>query len=169
MSEGRINVGHISAIVGIVASIGGLAGFFFSPDTQRCVGLRGLYRGHPLRAIAHCADGPVGGAGTAAAVSSDPRHMAGTRWFFVDRDAKTYVNFNADGTVTFSDPQYGADGVWTLAGARGIAFHTDAYEFGGTVGRGVPDTFAVSYRPLPHGGTAAPEQVTTFTRVAPSG
>jgi|GEM_PF-3514537 len=173
MAEGRINVGHISAMVGIVASIGGLAGFFFSPDTQRCVGLRGLYRGHPLRALRHCADSPVAAVSAVPAatgdVSGDPRRMAGTRWFFVEGDAKTYVTFNADGTVTFSSSQYGADGVWSLAGSRGIAFHTDAYEFGGTVGRGVPDAFAVSFRPLPHGGTPDPERVTTFTRVAPSG
>jgi hypothetical protein len=170
MPGSRINIGHVSAIVGILASVGGLAGFFFSPDTQRCVGLRGAYRGHPLRAIQHCTDSSNATPSPSAVdASADPRRIAGTRWFFGDGDAKTYVTFNADGTVTFSDPQYGADGVWALAGTRGVAFHTDAYEFGGTIGRGVPDTFAVSYRPLPHGNTSDPERVTTFTRVAPAG
>jgi hypothetical protein len=171
MAGSRVNIGHVSAIVGILASIGGLAGFFFSPDTQRCVGLRGLYRGHPLRALTHCTDTTTTPSHpmVAADPGADPRQIAGTRWFFGDGDAKTYVTFNADGTVTFSDPQYGSDGVWALAGTRGVAFHTDAYEFGGTIGRGVPDTFDVSYRPLPHGNAPDPERVTTFTRVAPSG
>jgi len=164
----KVNLGHVSAIVGIVASVGGLAGVFFSPDTQRCIGLRGIYKGHPLSALQHCTETSSTSSSAPSVAGADPRAMAGTRWFFVDGDAKTYVNFNADGTVVFSDPQYGADGVWTLAGTRGIAFHTDAYEFGGTIGRGVPDSFSVTYRPLPHGDAPKPERVTTFTRVAPS-
>jgi hypothetical protein len=80
-------------------------------------------------------------------------------------DAKTTVTFNPDGTVTFSDRTYGAGGVWELAGTRGVAFHTDTYEFGGTIGRGVPDSFEVSYRHLPRGSEREPELKATFTRL----
>jgi hypothetical protein len=55
--------------------------------------------------------------------------------------------------------------VWELAGTRGVAFHTDTYEFGGTIGRGVPDSFEVSYRHLPRGSEREPELKATFTRL----
>jgi hypothetical protein len=162
---------RISAIFGIVASLGGVAGFLFSKDTQRCVGLNGVYRGHPLRALEHCADDRTNAVATLVPLpqtsdaAADPRHLAGTQWVFYVGDVKTLVTFGADGTVTFSDPSYGAGGVWALAGTRGVAFHTDTYEFGGTIGRGVPDSFEVSYRHLPRGSEQEPEQKTTFTRL----
>jgi len=175
--------GRISAIFGIVASAGGVAGFFFSPDTQRCTGLRGEYRGHPVRALQHCTDSTLGlatpppdmppsapvppPAATALAHdpnAGDPRALGGTHWVFYSGSTKTYVTFNSDGTVTFSDPAWGAGGVWELAGTRGVAFHTDAYDFGGTVGRSVPDSFEVSYHRLAQAGGQS-EQSMTFTRV----
>ncbi len=171
MASGKIDWVRISAIFGILASLGGMAGFFFSKDTQRCTGLSGAYRGQPLLALEHCADDRANASvvstqpvpsGDAAA---DPRHLGGTRWVFYAGDAKTLVTFDADGTVTFSDPSYGTGGVWELAGTRGVAFHTDTYEFGGTIGRGVPDSFDVSYRHLPRGAEQEPEQKTTFTRL----
>ncbi len=179
MASGKVDWVRISAIFGIVASLGGVAGFFFSKDTQRCLGLNGAYRGHPLRAIVHCTDdrasaeiasaSPAPATATAAAAvsdtSADPRQLAGTHWVFYVGDAKTDVTFNADGTVTFSDPTYGTAGVWELAGTRGVAFHTDTYEFGGTIGRGVPDSFIVNYRHLPRGSEEEPELKATFTRL----
>ena len=175
MAPGRIDWVRISALFGILASLGGMAGFFFSKDTQRCVGLNSAYRGHPLLALEHCADdrttasvvAPPSPATTPqnADASADPRQLAATRWVFYAGDAKTYVTFEPGGAVTFSDPAYGAGGVWELAGTRGVAFHTDAYEFGGTVGRGVPDSFEVSYRHLPRGSEQEPEQKTTFTKL----
>ena len=175
--------GRISAIFGIVASAGGVAGFFFSPDTQRCTGLRGEYRGHPFRALRHCTDSTLGlatpaadGASSIPAVgpisaatalardpnAGDPRALGGTHWVFYSGSNKTYVTFNSDGTVTFSDPTWGAGGVWELAGTRGVAFHTDAYDFGGTIGRGVPDSFEVSYHHLAQPGE---QKSMTLTRV----
>jgi hypothetical protein len=171
MGSGRVDWLRISAIFGIVASLGGVASFFFSKDTQRCMGLNGAYRGHPLRALEHCADdrtiagvtpAPLAQAGAAGA---DPRQLGGTQWVFYVGDAKTTVTFNPDGTVTFSDRTYGAGGVWELAGTRGVAFHTDTYEFGGTIGRGVPDSFEASYRHLPRGSEREPELKATFTRL----
>jgi hypothetical protein len=180
MASGGPDWGRISAIFGIVASLGGVAGFLFSHDTQRCLGLGGAYRGDPLGALRHCSDESMLGTTTPGAVdpaassgstlardadAGDPRQMAGTHWVFYDGGAKTYATFNPDGTVTFSDPAYGAGGVWELAGTRGVAFHTDAYEFGGTVGRGVPDSFEVTYRRLPQGSVQSPQRTATFTRV----
>jgi hypothetical protein len=171
MTSGRFDWVRISAIFGIVASLGGMAGFFFSRDTQRCAGLSGAYRGHPLRALEHCADDRASAAVTAPSpaqagdAGGDPRQLGGTQWVFYVGDAKTLVTFNADNTVTFSDPSYGAGGLWELAGTRGVAFHTDTYEFGGTIGRGVPDSFEVSYRHLPRGSEEGPEQKATFTRL----
>ncbi len=174
MASGKIDWVRISAIFGIVASLGGVAGFFFSKDTQRCVGLNGAYRGHPLRAIEHCTDdraiadvtSPSATPATPAVkTNGDPRQLGGTHWIFYVGDAKTDVTFNPDGTVTFSDPTYGTSGVWELAGTRGVAFHTDTYEFGGTIGRGVPDSFIVSYRHLPRGSEPEPEMRATFTRL----
>jgi hypothetical protein len=171
MASGRVDWVRISALFGILASLGGMAGFFFSKDTQRCVGLSGAYRGHPFHALEHCADdrssagttpAPPAQAGNAGA---DPRQLGGTQWVFYVGDAKTLVTFDADGTVTFSEASYGAGGVWELAGTRGVAFHTDTYEFGGTIGRSVPDSFAVSFRHLPRGSEQEPEQKTTFTRL----
>jgi hypothetical protein len=169
----KIDWVRISAIFGILASLGGMAGFFFSKDTQRCVGLNGAYRGHPLRAIEHCADDRtlerVADAPPSAQpddTSTDPRRLAGTRWIFYVGDTKTIVTFNADSTVTFSDPAYGTNGIWELAGTRGVAFHTDTYDFGATIGRGVPDSFDVSYRHLPRGSDPEAEQKATFTRIA---
>ncbi len=180
MASGKIDWVRISAIFGIVASLGGVAGFFFSKDTQRCLGLGGAYRGHPLRAIKHCTDDrtsaellsaatavpvPTAPPVAAADASADPRTLGGTHWVFYVGDAKTDVTFNPDGTVTFSDPTYGSGGVWELAGTRGVAFHTDTYEFGGTIGRGIPDSFVVNYRHLPRGNGDEPEQKATFTRL----
>ena len=171
MASGKIDWVRISAIFGIVASLGGVAGFFFSKDTQRCVGLNGTYRGHPLRAIAHCTDDRTVANITSTAssqtldASADPRAIGGTQWVFYVGDAKIQVTFNADETVTFSDPSFGAGGVWELAGTRGVAFHTDTYEFGGTIGRGVPDSFVVRYRHLPRGTRQEAEQQATFTRL----
>lgn len=180
----KLDLVKISAIVGIIASLGGVAGFFFSQDTQRCVGLGGPYRGHPLRAIKHCTDdrsaanasSPINGnasmqaapgaqGATAATAAEDPRRFGGTSYVFYAGDAKTTVTFDADGTVTFSDPAFGSGGTWKLAGTRGIAFHTDTYEFGGTIGRGVPDSFDVSYRHLPRGSEHEPAQIATFTKI----
>jgi hypothetical protein len=161
----------MSAVFGILASLGGVAGFFFSKDTQRCVGLNGEYRGHPLRAIEHCTDDRANAGVTPtppaqiADAAGDPRQLGGTQWVFYVGDVKTLVTFNAGGTVTFSDASYGASGAWELAGTRGVAFHTDTYEFGGTIGRGVPDSFEVSYRHLPRGSEQEPEQKTTLTRL----
>jgi hypothetical protein len=175
MAIGRVDWVRISAIFGILASLGGVAGFFFSKDTQRCVGLSGTYRGHPFRALVHCADDHASAAVTAAPqappaqaagdAGGDPRQLGGTQWVFYVGDAKALVTFNTDGTVTFSDPSYGAGGVWELAGTRGVAFRTDTYEFGGTIGRGVPDSFEVSYRHLPRGAEQEPQQKTTLTRL----
>jgi hypothetical protein len=171
MAPGRVDWVRMSAIFGIVASLGGMAGFLFSKDTQRCVGLSGAYRGHPLSALEHCADDRTSSSVTpapltqAADAAGDPRQLGGTQWVFYVGDLKTLVTFNADGTVTFSDPSYGGGGVWELAGTRGVAFHTDTYEFGGTIGRGVPDSFDVSYRHLPRGSEQDPEQKVTFTRL----
>jgi hypothetical protein len=178
VASGKIDWVRISAIFGIVASLGGVAGFFFSKDTQRCLGLGGAYRGHPLRAIKHCTDDRAAAelssattalttpAATAASDSgADPRVLGGTHWVFYVGDSKTDVTFDADGTVTFSDPTYGSGGVWELAGTRGVAFHTDTYEFGGTIGRGVPDSFVVNYRHLPRGSEDEPERKATFTRL----
>jgi hypothetical protein len=171
MALGRIDWVRISAIFGIVASLGGMAGVLFSKDTQRCIGLSGAYRGHPLRALEHCTDdrtspglAPASPA-PAGDTAADPRQLGGTQWVFYVGDAKTLVTFNADGTVMFSDPSYGTGGMWELAGTRGVAFHTDTYEFGGTIGRGVPDSFEVNFRHLPRGSDQEPEQKTTFTRL----
>ena len=167
MAPGRVDWVRISAIFGIVASLGGVAGFLFSKDTQRC----GAYRGDPLRALEHCADDRMSAGVTPTPLAQggnagqDPRQLGGTQWVFYVGDAKTLVTFNADGTATFSDPSYGEGGVWELAGTRGVAFHTDTYEFGGTIGRGVPDSFEVSYRHLPRGSEQEPEQKATFTRL----
>jgi hypothetical protein len=178
VAPGKVDWVRISAIFGIVASLGGVAGFFFSKDTQRCVGLNGAYRGHPLRAIEHCTDDRATAEGSSTTsiaataapsvvsdAGSDPRRLGATQWVFYVGDAKTTVSFNADGTVAFSDPTYGSGGVWELAGTRGVAFHTDTYEFGGTIGRGIPDSFVVNYRHLPRGSQDEPEQKATFTRL----
>ena len=179
MASGKIDWVRISAIFGILASLGGVAGFFFSKDTQRCVGLNDAYRGHPLRALLHCADdrsttnANVVAVPSSAALPSapgeetpaDPRQLGGTHWVFYVGDTKTTATFGTDGTVTFSDPTYGTGGVWALAGTRGVAFHTDAFEFGGTIGRGIPDSFEVNYRHLPRGSEREPELKSTFTRL----
>jgi len=171
MALGKIDLARTSAIFGIIASLGGVAGLFFSKDTQRCLGLSGVYRGHPLRALEHCADDrtsavvPPTPPPQSVDASVDPRQLGGTQWVFYVGDAKTMVTFNADGTVTFSDSSYGTGGEWELAGTRGVAFHTDTYEFGGTIGRSVPDSFEVSYRHLPRGSEKEPEQKATFTRL----
>jgi hypothetical protein len=171
MASSKIDWVRISAIFGIVASLGGMAGFFFSKDTQRCVGLNGAYRGHLLAAIEHCTDDRATAGLTpepqtvTADAAADPRQLGGTQWVFYAGDTKTNVTFNADGTVTFSDTTYGTGGVWELAGTRGVAFHTDTYEFGGTIGHGLPDSFEVSYRHLPRGSEQQPQQRATFTRL----
>ncbi len=175
VAASKIDWVRISAIFGIVASLGGVAGFLFSKDTQRCMGLSGAYRGHPLRALEHCTDDRAfanAGVGTASVPSmqssdanADPRKLGGTTWVFYVGDTKNTVAFNPDGTVTFSDPMYGSGGIWALAGTRGVAFHTDTYEFGGTIGRGIPDSFEVSYRHLPRASEQEPEQKSTFTKL----
>jgi len=229
--DGRIDWGRVSALFGIVASLGGVVGFFFSQDSQRCLGLRGIYRGHPFQALKHCADdartpanhlalaGPpamsapsraavaaapptpaatssaaavmpsptlsapapraTGEPAVVSAVSAAPAasstaeppgapvgRLAGTRWVFYDGDRKTFADFAADGSLTFSDPFYGADGSWKLAGKRDVAFHTDAFEFSARIGRDVPDNFVATYRHLPR-GDASPEPAheVTFVRV----